>query len=72
MDGMVIGTPLYMSPQQIKGIKIDGATDVYSLGCLMYFAVSGVPPFEGDTHMDVMYKHVNNPPPPFPSQVKVS
>ncbi len=72
MDGMVIGTPLYMSPQQIKGLKIDGATDVYSLGCLMYFTVSGVPPFEGDTYMDVMYKHVNNPPPPFPSMVKVS
>ncbi len=72
MDGMVIGTPLYMSPQQIKGIKLDGATDIYSLGCLMYFAVSGVAPFEGDNYMDVMYKHVNNPPPPFPSRVKVS
>jgi serine/threonine-protein kinase len=72
MDGMVIGTPLYMSPQQIKGVKLDGATDIYSFGCLMYFAVSGVPPFEGDNYMDVMYKHVNNPPPPFPSLVKVS
>jgi eukaryotic-like serine/threonine-protein kinase len=72
MDGMVIGTPLYMSPQQIKGIKLDGATDIYSFGCLMYFAVSGVPPFEGDNYMDVMYKHVNNPPPPFPSLIKVS
>lgn len=72
MDGMVIGTPLYMSPQQIKGMKLDGATDIYSFGCLMYFAVSGVPPFEGDNYMDVMYKHVNNPPPPFPSLVKVS
>ncbi len=72
MDGMVIGTPLYMSPQQIKGIKLDGATDIYSLGCLMYFAVSGVAPFEGENYMDVMYKHVNNPPPPFPSLIKVS
>ncbi len=72
MDGMVIGTPLYMSPQQIKGVKLDGATDIYSLGCLMYFTLSGIPPFEGDTYMDVMYKHVNNPPPEFPSLVKVS
>ncbi|MBX9947571.1 MAG: serine/threonine protein kinase [Candidatus Obscuribacterales bacterium] len=72
MDGMVIGTPLYMSPQQIKGMKLDGATDVYSLGCLMYFTMAGCPPFEGDNYMDVMYKHVNNPPPEFPHQVKVS
>jgi len=72
MDGMVIGTPLYMSPQQIKGLKLDGATDIYSLGCLMYFTMAGCPPFEGDNYMDVMYKHVNNPPPEFPHQVKVS
>ncbi len=38
----------------------------------MYFAVSGVPPFEGDNYMDVMYKHVNNPPPEFPPGIKVS
>lgn len=72
MDGMVIGTPLYMSPQQIKGVKLDGATDIYSLGCLMYFTMAGCPPFEGDNYMDVMYKHVNNPPPEFPHGVKVS
>ncbi|HIA50602.1 MAG TPA: serine/threonine protein kinase [Candidatus Melainabacteria bacterium] len=72
MDGMVIGTPLYMSPQQIKGLKLDGATDIYSLGCLMYFSMAGCPPFEGDNYMDVMYKHVNNQPPEFPHNVKVS
>lgn len=72
MDGMVIGTPLYMSPQQIKGLKLDGSTDIYSLGCLMYFTMAGIAPFEGDNYMDVMYKHVNNPPPPFPHNVKVS
>lgn len=72
MEGTVIGTPLYMSPQQIKGTKLDGTTDIYSLGCLMYFAVSGVPPFEGDNYIDVMYKHVNNPPPEFPPGIKVS
>lgn len=72
MDGMVIGTPLYMSPQQIKGLKLDGSSDVYSMGCLMYFTMSGIPPYEGDTYIDVMYKHVNNPPPDFPSLIKVS
>jgi len=72
MDGMVIGTPLYMSPQQIKGVKLSGSTDIYSMGCLMYFTVSGVPPYEGDNYMDVMYKHVNNPPPEFPLQAKIS
>jgi tRNA A-37 threonylcarbamoyl transferase component Bud32 len=60
--GMVEGTPLYMSPEQARGIrKIDGRTDVYSIGVMLYEVLAGRPPFRGDTPMDTMLQVVNEP-----------
>jgi eukaryotic-like serine/threonine-protein kinase len=62
--GMFLGSPKYMSPEQIQAVPLDPRTDVYSLGVLMYQMVSGKPPFTGATSVEVIYKHVNHPVPP--------
>jgi tetratricopeptide (TPR) repeat protein len=63
MVGSVIGTPVYMSPEQIRGQAIDHRTDIYALGILMYELISGRPPF---TEGDLAYHHVHSQPPPIP------
>jgi tetratricopeptide (TPR) repeat protein len=55
----VKGTPLYMSPEQIQGGRVDHRTDLYSLGCTLYRMACGRPPF---TEGDVYYHHLNTPP----------
>lgn len=57
--GLVIGSPLYMSPEQCRGQALDKRADIYSMGCLMYEALTGYPPFVGKDVMEVMYSHVN-------------
>lgn len=62
--GGIIGTPAYMSPEQIQGNKdIDGRSDIYSLGVILYLMLSGEMPFDGDTPGNIMLKHVLDPVP---------
>ena len=61
--GAVVGTAMYMSPEQIKGEQPDRRTDVYSLGVTLYEMVSGKPPFESDSAMTLMMMHINDPVP---------
>ncbi|MBB6097222.1 outer membrane protein assembly factor BamB [Deinobacterium chartae] len=66
--GYTLGTPQYMAPEQAKGGRIGPATDLYSFGAVMYRAVTGRVPFEGDNDQAILYQHVYEPPLP-PEQV---
>ena len=55
--GDVFGTPLYMSPEQCLGAKIDQRSDIYSLGCVLFETLTGAPPFRGDNPLAVMMQH---------------
>lgn len=63
--GEVFGSPLYMSPEQCMGQKIDHRSDIYSLGCVLYECLTGRSPFEGENFLNVIFKHVNEYPPEF-------
>ena len=54
-----VGTPLYMSPEQIQSRDIDGRSDIYSLGCLLYQILTGRPPFQGESAYDIFNAHIN-------------
>lgn len=60
--GEIQGSPLYMSPEQIQGQEADARSDIYSLGCLMYEALSGEPPLLGDTAIATFMKHIQQMP----------
>lgn len=62
--GETVGTPAYMSPEQVMGKALDQRTDIYSLGCVIYNCLTGSPPFLGETKMETMLMHLNNPPTP--------
>lgn len=55
--GEVFGTPLYMSPEQCTGDKVDHRTDIYSLGCVFYELLTGTTPFVGQTALEIMMHH---------------
>ncbi|MDE2310708.1 MAG: serine/threonine protein kinase, partial [Betaproteobacteria bacterium] len=59
--GMVLGTPSYMSPEQLAGAKIEGASDLFSLGASLYQLVCGKLPFEGDSMAQLMFRIANEP-----------
>jgi len=65
--GEVLGTPAYMSPEQVRGDVVDPRSDLYSLGLLLFEMVSGRPPFEGATPAEVMRRQVREPLPPLPA-----
>jgi serine/threonine-protein kinase len=57
--GLVLGTPSFMSPEQLAGKKVDGRSDLYSLGVMLFQLVTGVLPFRGDSMAELMYKIAN-------------
>jgi len=60
--GTILGTPKYMSPEQIRGERLDGRSDLFSLGVILYELVTGKYPFSGDSLAAIMYKILHEPP----------
>jgi len=58
-DEGISGTPDYMSPEQVRGVRLDGRSDVYSLGIITYQALAGTPPFQGSNPMETVLKHLS-------------
>jgi len=63
--GEVLGSPLYMSPEQCQGKLTDSRSDIYSMGCLMYECLTGIPPLMGETSFETMEKHIAGAPAEF-------
>ncbi len=63
-DGMTLGTPLYMSPEQGEGRPVDARSDLYSLGATVYHLLAGRPPFSGSSAIAVVLSHIKDSPPP--------
>jgi serine/threonine-protein kinase len=61
--GTAMGTPLYMSPEQARGIAVDYRTDIYSFGVMTYETLTGAVPFRGESAMDILLKHLSAPVP---------
>jgi hypothetical protein len=66
---VILGTPLYVSPEQASGRASGHAADLYSLGATLYHLVSGKPPFHSTSALDVIVRHAVEPPPPLPPDV---
>jgi serine/threonine protein kinase len=62
--GLTMGTPLYMSPEQVENKELDARSDIYSFGVTCYHMLAGQPPFRGPTAFDVVLQHVKKPPQP--------
>ncbi len=69
-SGHALGTPAYMSPEQCGGEPVDGRSDLYSLGVVLYRCLTGQPPFHDANPLTTMMAHLSNPPPPLASLLK--
>jgi len=69
-EGMVVGTPQYMSPEQAAGEEVDARSDVYALGVVLYEMLSGQVPFGGKTAAQILAKHLSQQPPSLESQAR--
>src|SRR5262245_36805753 len=67
--GEILGTPRYMSPEQVQGRALDLRTDIYSAGVLLYQMLTGRHLFEGETEVEVALHHLNTPAPPQPDDL---
>ncbi len=69
MDGSVVGSPYYLSPELARAQSIDGRADIYSLGIILYEMLVGEKPFKGESAVDTIFKHLNEPPPELPEEL---
>ncbi len=67
LQGVILGSPYYMSPEQIDNTTIDHRSDLYSLGAVFYEMLAGKKPFRGDSLMKIFYSHLNDPIPKLPA-----
>ncbi|MEM9453350.1 MAG: protein kinase [Myxococcota bacterium] len=67
--GMVCGTPEYMSPEQARGHKLDARSDLYAVGIILYQMLAGRPPFESESAVEILHKHLHEEPLP-PSRLR--
>ena len=68
-EGIVLGTPRYMSPEQSQDLPLDGRSDLYSLGVIMYEMVVGRPPFTEGAAIEILMAHISTPPPTIPRSI---
>ena len=62
-EGRILGTAVYMSPEQVRGQRATAASDVYAVGVILYEAITGAPPFVADSQLGYLYQHAEVPPP---------
>jgi serine/threonine protein kinase len=70
-EGITVGTPAYMSPEQATGQEVDARSDIYALGIILYEMITGYPPFDDDGSISVLLKHVNEPPPSLSKHLQI-
>jgi serine/threonine-protein kinase len=66
-DGVLVGTPEFMSPEQCRGEPVDARSDIYAAGAVLYHMLTGAPPFRASTALGVVVQHLTEQPPPIPN-----